>query len=89
MYTVHESSREPGEGAPPHAHNENEEAFYVLDGVIEFAVDGERIRADSGTFVLVPRGTTHAFEVVGSSAARYLCIVSPTLERAPGRRTQS
>ena len=82
MYTVHESTRAQGQGAPLHVHAEHEEAFYVLDGLIDFTVEDDLIRAGSGTFVLVPRGTTHAFEVVGDAPARYLCIFSPPLNRA-------
>lgn len=82
-YTLHESSRTPGQGAPPHLHAEHEEAFYVIDGIIDFSVGDERVRASAGTFLLVPRDTPHAFEVVGDAAATYLCIFSPPLrERA-------
>jgi quercetin dioxygenase-like cupin family protein len=78
-YTVHESSKAPGRGAPLHVHHKHEEAFYVLDGSIEFTVDEQRITAGAGAFVLVPRGTKHAFAVVGDAPARYLCIFSPPI----------
>ena len=78
-YTLHESTRLPGRGAPPHVHHKHEEAFYVLDGAIEFTVDETRITAGAGSFVLVARGTQHAFTVIGDTPARYLCIFSPPI----------
>jgi quercetin dioxygenase-like cupin family protein len=78
-YTLHETTKAPGRGAPPHVHYKHEEAFYVLDGSIEFTIDETRITAGAGSFVLVPRGTRHAFEVIGDAPARYLCIFSPPI----------
>jgi quercetin dioxygenase-like cupin family protein len=62
-------------------HGEQDEAFYVLEGAIEFMAAGERIVAPEGTFVLVPRATEHAFTVIGDAPARYLCIMSPAAAR--------
>jgi quercetin dioxygenase-like cupin family protein len=45
----------------PHLHREIEESFYILDGRFTFTVGEERIEAVPGTYLLVPRGTAHAF----------------------------
>jgi len=51
---------EEGMGPPPHRHDWDE-AFYVLDGEVEFDCDGERHLCTPGTLVHVPAGTAHGF----------------------------
>src|SRR4029450_8720375 len=52
-----------GEGpwTVPHIHNNNEEAFLVLDGRFTFTVDQEDVEVAAGDFLNVPRGTPHVF----------------------------
>jgi quercetin dioxygenase-like cupin family protein len=85
-YSVTESTRPVGLGAPSHDHAEHEEAFYVLEGNLRFDVSGSEVSASAGSFVLVPRGVTHSFSIVGDSPARYLCIFSPPATPEEGRR---
>jgi quercetin dioxygenase-like cupin family protein len=49
-----------GTGPPPHSHDWDE-AFYVLNGEIEFLCDGKSHACLPGTLVHVPRGTVHGF----------------------------
>jgi len=60
---------------PVHVHTDEEECFYVLDGEIEFEVDGEKVDGRPGTFALVPRGAVHTFRVL-TETARMLVICS-------------
>lgn len=60
----------------PHLHRGFEESFYVLDGTFTFSVGEERIAASSGAYVLVPRGTAHAFEA-GEGGGRFLLLMVP------------
>src|SRR5688572_27060242 len=60
---------------PMHVQTDEEEAFYVLDGEIEFEVEGTVARCGPGSFALVPRGAAHAFRVL-SDTARMLVIAS-------------
>jgi mannose-6-phosphate isomerase-like protein (cupin superfamily) len=60
---------------PMHVQVEEDEAFYVLDGEIEFEVDGERALATAGTFAVVGRGAAHRFRVL-TPTARMLVICS-------------
>ena len=60
---------------PVHIQEVEDEAFYMLDGEIEFEIDGEVVLAGPGTFALVPRGAAHTFRV-RSDVARALVIVS-------------
>jgi quercetin dioxygenase-like cupin family protein len=49
-----------GAGPAPHCHPWDE-AFYVLDGTIEFTVGTTTAALEAGSLVHVPAGTTHAF----------------------------
>jgi len=71
--------------SPMHVHTDEEEAFYLLDGEIEVEVDGERLHARPGSFVLVPRGAVHRFRVL-TETARVLTITSSPCG-APGGGT--
>src|SRR5262249_52937479 len=62
---------------PRHVHNDENEAWYVLDGEIEFDVDGEREVAHAGSFVLAPAGAPHRFQVL-TDTARMLVLTSST-----------
>jgi quercetin dioxygenase-like cupin family protein len=60
---------------PMHVQLHEDEAFYVLDGEIEFEVDGVVALATPGTFAFVARGAAHTFRV-RTDTARMLVICS-------------
>ena len=60
---------------PMHVQLDEDEAFYVLDGEVEFEVDGEVVHAVRGTFAFVARGSAHTFRVL-TETARFLVICS-------------
>ena len=60
---------------PLHVQVDEDEAFYVLDGEIEFEVDGEVVVGTPGTFAFVARGAAHLFRVL-TPTARMLVICS-------------
>ena len=66
-----------GRGSTQHIHKAEEEAFYVLDGEVNVKVREQTIRGAAGTFVLIPRGTVHAFWNAGVTPAKLLVIISP------------
>jgi mannose-6-phosphate isomerase-like protein (cupin superfamily) len=68
----------PGRDGPSaHVHDDEDDAFYVLDGELRFVVDGHEIVAPAGTFVLVPPGVSHTFANATSSPVRILNIHAP------------
>ena len=68
----------PGrEGPGAHVHEDEDDAFYVLDGELRFLVDGREIDASAGTFVLVPPGVEHTFANLTSAPVRILNIHAP------------
>ena len=60
-----------------HAHADEDDAFYVLEGELIFTVGGEEVSAPAGTFVLVPPDVEHGFRNDGREAARILNIHAP------------
>jgi quercetin dioxygenase-like cupin family protein len=60
---------------PMHVQTDEEEAFYILEGEVEFEVDGQVVTATPGTFALVARGAAHRFRVL-TEQARMLVICS-------------
>jgi quercetin dioxygenase-like cupin family protein len=68
----------PGfEGPDPHTHDDHVDSFYVLEGEVEFLVEGRTIRAGPGTYVAVPQGVTHGFRNPGPGRIRVLNIHAP------------
>jgi mannose-6-phosphate isomerase-like protein (cupin superfamily) len=62
----------PGHTGPePHVHDNEDDAFYVLDDEMTFLVDETTVAAGAGTFVLVPPGVEHTF--ANAPSARCAC----------------
>ncbi len=76
-YCLAEAHVPPGGGPPPHYHTREEETFYVLEGEITFTVADQTVIGRPGTFVQIPRGTTHAFKNQSAAPARMLIQCVP------------
>jgi mannose-6-phosphate isomerase-like protein (cupin superfamily) len=76
-YSLFEVVTQPGAGPPPHVQHREDEAFYVLEGEYEFLVDGNTLRAGSGSLVYVPKGALHAHRNVGEVLGRMLTTHTP------------
>jgi quercetin dioxygenase-like cupin family protein len=61
-------------GVAPHVHREHADAFYVLEGEMDFHVAGETVHASAGWFVLSPRDVVHGF---GPGSARMINFHAP------------
>ena len=57
---------DPGYVAPRHTHP-GEEIIYVLEGTLEYQIDGKSVTAKPGDVLFVPAGTVHSAKNVGSS----------------------
>ena len=80
--TVTRSRYEPGERGPdPHIHKRHADAFYVLEGELEFGLGGDRagVRAPARTLVLVPQGVVHTFGNESGARAVFLNIHAPSM----------
>jgi quercetin dioxygenase-like cupin family protein len=76
-FTMLEVLTPPGSGPPPHIHEREDEAFYVLDGRFELLIDEQPHPLEQGAFALVPAGTVHRFRNVGDDPGLMLVLFSP------------
>jgi quercetin dioxygenase-like cupin family protein len=65
-----------GLGPAPHRHDWDE-AYYVIEGALEFEIDAKRVRVQRGDFAYLPRNTVHAFRGASPSPARVLIFAVP------------
>jgi quercetin dioxygenase-like cupin family protein len=65
-----------GMGPPPHRHDWDE-AYYILEGEVDFEVDGRAVRSGKGDFNYLPRNTVHAFKGASAAPARVLIFAAP------------
>lgn len=75
---VVESAPAPGApGLAMHRHHRSDEALYILEGTVTVRLGARTVRAPAGSFVFVPRDTSHMFWNPGPGPARVLVIFAP------------
>jgi quercetin dioxygenase-like cupin family protein len=62
----------PGFATPTHIHHNEDEPFYVLQGELTFHCGERTLVAGAGSFVFLPRGIAHGFQVTSETPARLL-----------------
>jgi quercetin dioxygenase-like cupin family protein len=65
------------EGPDVHTHDNHTDSFYVLEGEVEFTVEGTTITAGPRSFVAAPPGVEHTFGKPGTGRARFLNVHAP------------
>ena len=80
-FSLMERTLPPGGRKPPaHVHTNCEEAFYVLDGEVEFSLGETTTVGRRDTFVLVPGKVVRTFANAGTTPARLLVIHAPEMD---------
>jgi mannose-6-phosphate isomerase-like protein (cupin superfamily) len=64
-------------GPPPHFHAKTNELFMVLEGEMEFIIDGNPITVNKGESVDLPPNSVHTFKNDGNIACQWVNIHSP------------
>jgi mannose-6-phosphate isomerase-like protein (cupin superfamily) len=64
-------------GPPPHFHSMLNELFMVLEGEMEFMINGESKIIRKGESIDLPVDTVHTFKNSGSSLCKWVNIHSP------------
>ena len=67
----------PGEMIPPHTHAREDECSFVLEGEMMCYVGGEVVFAPQGSYVIKPRGVSHAFYNSGTGTVKVMEILTP------------
>ena len=68
----------PGGGMPfLHLHRTYEEAFYLIQGEVEFYIGDNEVRAVPGSAMLIPPSAPHCFRNVGEGEADWIVITTP------------
>jgi mannose-6-phosphate isomerase-like protein (cupin superfamily) len=65
------------EGVSLHAHEDQIDSFFVLEGTAEFTVAGETFEAGPGSYVAAPAGVEHGFRNLGTRELRMLNVHTP------------
>ena len=77
-YTLMEDNLKANFALGLHLHRHHAETFYVLEGAVDFYVDGDWMTAPPGTCLHVPPGIEHACTMAaGCTDARMLMIYQP------------
>jgi quercetin dioxygenase-like cupin family protein len=75
-YSLAEEFCPRGFATPWHVHRREDESFMVLDGEATFFVGDRVIEATRGSFVYLPKGTPHAFQI-DSETAHLFNLITP------------
>jgi len=67
----------PGVATPLHQHDREAEAFYVLDGRLDYQAGDELFELYAGCFIHLPPQVPHAFRIRGDSPAKFLALTTP------------
>lgn len=76
-YTILELTLQPGQGAPPHVHQREDEVFLVIDGTCEVGAPDALQQAQIGTVAVFPRGVKHLFRNSGDAPCRVMITAVP------------
>ena len=75
-YEVYVHDAPEGAGPPAHSHPWDE-AFFVVDGEVDFDCGGVSKKVGAGGFVHVPAGTVHSFRYASTTARIDAPVQSP------------
>jgi len=71
-----ENSMPEGSHTPFHRHHDDDESFYILEGVMTLFLEGGKVvEARPGTFVRIPHGVAHGFRT--KTALKMLVLSDP------------
>jgi len=77
---IMEVTAPPGFGPPPHVHDEDAEAFYMLEGELTVELEGQVSVLRPGDMCALPAGVEHAFRNESDRDARFLAVITPGID---------
>ena len=100
-FTIIEGLVYAGEGAGNHIHANEDETFFIVNGTMQFYVNGDQFCASAGTTVYIPRNATQSVRNVNSkpvhiqitfapsSIEKYLEEITPIYDTQPVNTTEA
>jgi quercetin dioxygenase-like cupin family protein len=76
-FTLFEDLVAAGGEPPPHFHEHEDEAYYLLEGSMEVMIGEQVYQAGPGSFVFLPRMVPHHWRVTSSEPLRMLVFFTP------------
>ncbi|MEX0813948.1 MAG: cupin domain-containing protein [Chitinophagales bacterium] len=64
-------------GPPPHYHSKLSELFFVLEGKMEFNLDGKSVILNKGESIDLSPNCVHTFSNAGNTSCKWLNVHSP------------
>ncbi len=64
-------------GPPPHSHNSYKESFLIIEGEMEFFINGKTMVLGPGESIDIPPKTLHTFGNKGEKTCKWVNIHSP------------
>ena len=77
MSSLVELKEMPGYHTNLHRHNNTDEAFYVLEGVLTVKINDQTAEYPAGSYILIPRGTPHGQGNAGKAPVKVLLTMTP------------
>jgi len=77
IYSMLELIADPRNGVPMHIHQNEDEHFIILEGMLHVANGNQRFDAPAGTTVTVNKGVAHAWCNLQDIPLRMLVVFSP------------
>jgi quercetin dioxygenase-like cupin family protein len=76
--SVFEETVPIGAGTPLHIHHTSDEVIHLLTGELTIKLGTQRSTLNAGTWVFIPRGTTHGWRNRGKVAAQAAYVFTPS-----------
>ncbi|MDX2150130.1 MAG: cupin domain-containing protein [Bryobacteraceae bacterium] len=80
-YSLMQASARRGFEPPPHVHENEDEIFYLLNGVAEFNAGGVELHAAPGSCVFLPKGVPHSFRLLTPEATALILAAPGGIEQ--------
>jgi mannose-6-phosphate isomerase-like protein (cupin superfamily) len=76
-FCVLTQSLDVGAAVPVHHHEEAEQVLFIVSGKAHISLAGQRIEAETGATVHIPKGVAHGFVNTGEAPLTILEVTSP------------
>jgi mannose-6-phosphate isomerase-like protein (cupin superfamily) len=78
QFTIVEGIVYMNEGAGNHYHMREDETFFIINGTLQFDVDGDQFCARAGTTVYIPRNATQSVRNLNSKPVHIQILFAPS-----------